>query len=214
MSDQIQTTSLRQAPRHITDHISPMGGFAINHQINFKVMDRDIATLASQLDRWLQDQRFTVMGKAVRAIVETHPRRRRVCAQWYSLRRELEGLRPCLRGLAFYTKDWVEILRVHAKDGGPRVTADETALARMGLWLDEDTMLRETIKGEGTADNCEDVATGNKIGASGTTINGKGKKKKKARGGKGSGEAAMPEKRKAEQMVEELEKEQNEGEGE
>lgn len=156
------------------------------------------------------------MGKAVRATMETHPRRRRACALWYCLHRDLEGFRPqgdwepCLRGLAFYTKEWVDILRVHAVDGSPRVTADETALANTGLWLDEDDMLRETIKGEGSAENAEDVAMESKVGASGNANSGKGHKN--ARGGQGSGKAATPEKRKAEQMVEELEKEQNDGE--
>lgn len=71
MLEQTQTTLLRHAPRHITDHMAPMGGFAVNHQISFEVMDRDIATFASHLDSWLQDQKFTVLGKALRAMVET-----------------------------------------------------------------------------------------------------------------------------------------------
>lgn len=221
--EQIQATLLKQAPRQITEHMVPMAGFALNHQIFFMVFEKDIGTLASQLDRWLQYHKFAVLGKQVRATAESHPRRRRACAQWYSLLVELEGLRaqgefePCLRGLAFYGKQWNDILRVHAEDGDPRVTADEAALAKMGLWLDEDNMLLErTQEDQGDSSEEDEEMDGEKQedaqekkNNKGATTN--GKRNKKSRGGKGSDVAATTGKRKAEQKVEELEKEQIDG---
>lgn len=202
--EQIQTTLLRQAPRDISEYLSPMGGFALYHHISFKAIDKDPSTIAAQLDRWLQDHNFTVMGKAVRATVETHPRRRRAYAQWYTLHRELEMLRPrggweaCRCGRAFYDK-WVVFLR--AKEGGPRVTADEIALAKMGLWLDEDNSLQERTKEGDVGADYKDGEKSEKENVGDVTqnmekentgkINGKGNKK--ARGGECSGRRGIGE---------------------
>lgn len=91
--EQIQATLWRSVPKHISERLAPMGGFALNHQVSSRAVEKDPGTVADMLDRWIQDHKFTILGKSIRSTIETHPRRRRAYSTWHGLQRCLQELR-------------------------------------------------------------------------------------------------------------------------
>lgn len=45
--EQIQATLLRSVPKHISECLAPMGGFALNHQVSIRVVEKDPGAIRS-----------------------------------------------------------------------------------------------------------------------------------------------------------------------
>lgn len=120
-----------------------MPGFALNHNVSFRCkVGYDARSVADDMDATIRHKSFQIRGKAVRAVPEPHPQRRRQYSRWYALFRALGDLRregidfePCASSTNFcIVPTWELLGKASVNDDGEVVTEWSTELLhKLGL---------------------------------------------------------------------------------
>lgn len=144
--------------------LTPLGGFALNHDITFRRdADYDTRDMANRLDKLLVRKQFKVRGKDLRASAETPPARRRACARYYRPFEDFESGRAEGRDFEVCARS-LQIFHLPTWEVAPKIRIDEnwtefsqSVLRTMGVELASDESVIE--RDEDDEDNMEGAAT-------------------------------------------------------
>ena len=138
----------RMLPEDMRVACQTLPGYALNHQITFKVVGgaRMCYAIVDMLRLKVEEHQFLVNGKAVKVSVELSPERRQsVAAFFHSLERvereitDKERYETCPRGLKFYEKPCWEIIGELDAKGQWRWGLSGLALVGATVLLEEAT---------------------------------------------------------------------------